>query len=292
AAKYGLQSGDEITAINGEEMSTWEGIRENVLYTQFEDDLTVDVQRDGEALTIEIPRKAIENISVDEIGISPEGAQTFIGGVEPGLPASRAGLKESDIFVNIDDDPIYMPTDVITSVSRNPEKPIKIVWERDGKTMQSMITPTANGKIGVIPISRIPGPVTTVHYGVFEALVVGVKGLVRVTDVFLTNIWHIIIGEASFKQSIGGPVKIAEMAAQSAEAGIFSFLSLMALLSISLAIINIFPIPALDGGHLVFLIFEGLFRREVPNKIKIAMQQAGMVLLLALMIFVIYNDIF
>ncbi len=292
AAKYGLQSGDEITAINGEEMSTWEGIRENVLYTQFEDDLTVDVQRDGEALTIEIPRKAIENISVDEIGISPEGAQTFIGGVEPGLPASRAGLKESDIFVNIDDDPIYMPTDVIETVSRNPEKPIKIVWERDGKTMQSMITPTANGKIGVIPISRIPGPVTTVHYGVFEALVVGVKGLVRVTDVFLTNIWHIIIGEASFKQSIGGPVKIAEMAAQSAEAGIFSFLSLMALLSISLAIINIFPIPALDGGHLVFLIFEGLFRREVPNKIKIAMQQAGMVLLLALMIFVIYNDIF
>ena len=126
----------------------------------------------------------------------------------------------------------------------------------------------------------------------FEALFIGVNGLVRVTDIFLANIYHIIIGEASFKQSIGGPVKIAEMAAQSAEAGFISFLSLMALLSISLAIINIFPIPALDGGHLVFLIYEGLFRREVPTKIKIALQQVGMVLLLALMLFVIYNDIF
>jgi regulator of sigma E protease len=292
AAAYGLQGGDKILTINGEKMKTWEGIRESMLYSQLGDDLLMEVERDGGTRTIEIPNKKLENLGTAAFGISPEGAHTFVGGVEPGLPASRAGLKEGDIFVSIDDDPIYMPTDVIVAVSRNEQKSIKIVWIRDGKTMQSLVTPTDNGKIGIIPISRIPGPVTTVQYGVFEALAVGVTGLVRVTDLFLTNIWHIIIGEASFKQSIGGPVKIAEMAAQSAEAGIVSFLSLMALLSISLAIINIFPIPALDGGHLVFLIFEGLFRREVPNKIKIAMQQVGMVLLLGLMLFVIYNDIF
>ena len=292
AAAYELQPGDEIESINGEPVETWEAIREGVLFSQLSEDLEMTVARDGETKTITVPAKKLDGLGVDDFGIAPKGAETFIGGIEPGLPASRVGMQEGDVIVSINDVPIYLPADVIRVVSQNPDNPINIVWERDGETMQSLVTPTDNGKIGIIPVPRIPGPVETVRYGVFEALGVGVTGLIRITDIFLTNIWHIIIGEASFKQSIGGPVKIAEMAAQSAEAGIISFLSLMALLSISLAIINIFPIPALDGGHLVFLIYEGLFRREVPNKIKIALQQVGMVLLLALMLFVIYNDIF
>ncbi|MCB2204658.1 RIP metalloprotease RseP [bacterium] len=292
AAEYGLQPEDHILRINGEDVETWEAIREGVLYSQLSGDLTITVQRGPQTIDLFIPKKKLEGVGSGDFGFSPEGAETFIGAVEPGLPASREGLQEGDIFASINDVPIHTPNDVIRMVSASPEEAIRVVWLRDGKRMQAMVTPTENGKIGIMPVARIPGEVETVRYGVFEALAVGVKGLVRVTDIFLTNIWHIIIGEASFKQSIGGPVKIAEMAAQSAEAGIYSFLSLMALLSISLAIINIFPIPALDGGHLIFLIFEGLFRREVPNKIKIALQQAGMVLLLALMVFVIYNDIF
>jgi regulator of sigma E protease len=292
AAEFGVAAGDRILSINDEEVETWEAIREGVLYSQISGKLRMTVERDGARESIVVPKQKLDGLAGGEFGISPEGAETFIGGVEPGLPASRVGLQPGDVFITINDVPIHTPNDVIRMVSENPQNSVRVVWLRDEKRMQSLVTPTENGKIGIIPIARIPGDVETVRYGVFEALGVGVTGLVRVTDVFLTNIWHIIIGEASFKQSIGGPVKIAEMAAQSAEAGIYSFLSLMALLSISLAIINIFPIPALDGGHLVFLIFEGLFRREVPNKIKLALQQAGMVLLLALMIFVIYNDIF
>ena len=273
-------------------METWEGIREAIVYAQLSDDLHVELRRDGETEMLRVPHRSLQRVEPALFGIAPEGAQTYIAGVEPGLPASRAGMKEGDVFISIDDMAIHTPGDVITVVSANPGREIKIVWLRGEETMSGEVVPTDNGKIGVIPVASIPGPVEVVHYGVFEALGVGVTGLWRVTDLFLTNIYHIIIGEASFKQSIGGPVKIAEMAAQSAEAGLVSFLSLMALLSISLAIINIFPIPALDGGHLIFLIFEGLFRREVPNKIKIAMQQVGMVLLLALMLFVIYNDIF
>jgi regulator of sigma E protease len=292
AALHGLRPGDRILKINDDEIQTWEGIREAIVYAQISKDLRFEVRRDGERQLVRVPNRAIRQIDITLFGISPEGARTFIGGVEPGLPASRAGLKEGDIFISINDRQIHSPGDVIKNVSDNPSEAIRIVWLRGDETMSASVTPTENGKIGIIPVASIPGPVEIVHYGVFEALGVGVQGLVRVTDLFLTNIYHIIIGEASFKQSIGGPVKIAEMAAQSAEAGVVSFLSLMALLSISLAIINIFPIPALDGGHLMFLIFEGLFRREVPNKIKIALQQVGMVLLLALMVFVIYNDIF
>ncbi|MCZ7556036.1 MAG: RIP metalloprotease RseP [Bacteroidia bacterium] len=292
AEKYGLLAGDRITAINNRGMKTWEDIRESVVYAQLADDLRIRVERAGGVLTLDIPNKAIARLESGELGITPEGATTYIAAVEPGLPASRVGLAEGDVIVSINGENVFTPTDVVRIIGASPQKPVKMIWTREGKRMASMVTPTEHGKIGIIPVLSIAGPTEVMHYGVFEALSVGVRGLVRVTDIFLTNIWHIIIGEASFKNSIGGPVKIAEMAAQSAEAGIYSFLSLMALLSISLAIINIFPIPALDGGHLVFLIYEGLFRREVPTKIKIALQQVGMVLLLALMLFVIYNDIF
>jgi regulator of sigma E protease len=292
AEQHGLRAGDRIVSINDREMKTWEAIREAVVYAQLSTDLVIRYERDGTIQRLHIPNAAISGLEAGNVGMTPQGASTFIAAIEPGMPASRVGLSERDVLVSINGEDVFTPGDVVRIVSASPQTPVKMIWTRDGKRMASMVTPTEHGKIGIIPVLSIDAPVEVVHYGAFEALSVGVTGLIRITDIFLTNIWHIIIGEASFKQSIGGPVKIAEMAAQSAEAGIYSFLSLMALLSISLAIINIFPIPALDGGHLVFLIYEGLFRREVPTKIKIALQQVGMVLLLALMLFVIYNDIF
>ena len=90
---------------------------------------------------------------------------------------------------------------------------------------------------------------------------------------------------------LSGPIAIAQMATQSAESGLASFLGFMALLSMSLAVINILPFPALDGGHLAMLVFEKIFHREIPYRVKIAIQQAGFIMLLALMAFVIYNDL-
>ncbi len=101
----------------------------------------------------------------------------------------------------------------------------------------------------------------------------------------------IVVGEASVQQSFGGPIAIAQLATQSAEYGLIAFLWFMAQLSMSLAILNILPIPALDGGHLVMLVIEKVIRREIPHRVKIAIQQVGFILLLAFMAFVIYNDI-
>ncbi|MCE5305263.1 site-2 protease family protein, partial [bacterium] len=94
-----------------------------------------------------------------------------------------------------------------------------------------------------------------------------------------------------FKESVGGPIMIAQQASDQASMGILSFMNFIALLSVSLAIINILPLPALDGGHLVFIIIEAITRKEVSPKIKIAIQQSGVVLLMLLMIFVVYNDL-
>ncbi|MCH8171284.1 MAG: site-2 protease family protein, partial [Bacteroidetes bacterium] len=101
----------------------------------------------------------------------------------------------------------------------------------------------------------------------------------------------VINGDVAFGKVFGGPVKIAQFAAQSANAGISSFLVFLALLSLSLAILNILPFPVLDGGHLIIILIEGIFRREIPIKIKIAIQNAGFAILLLLMAYIIYSDI-
>ena len=100
----------------------------------------------------------------------------------------------------------------------------------------------------------------------------------------------VFAGDIEFGKAFGGPVKIAQFAAKSAETGISSFLYFLALLSLSLAIMNIMPFPVLDGGHLVIILIEGIIKREIPIKIKMAIQNTGLVLLLLLMAFIIYND--
>jgi regulator of sigma E protease len=107
----------------------------------------------------------------------------------------------------------------------------------------------------------------------------------------LKSIYQIIVGRVSLTKSVAGPIMIAKMATRSAESGILDFLAFMALLSMNLAILNLLPFPALDGGHATFLLYEGAFRREIPTKVKIALQQVGFVLLLVFMAFVLYNDI-
>jgi regulator of sigma E protease len=118
-----------------------------------------------------------------------------------------------------------------------------------------------------------------------------VRDIFRLGKLLIQQIGQIVTGKVSFRESVGGPVKIAQMATQQAERGILWYVGFVALLSISLALLNILPFPALDGGHLMFLVYESIFRREIPPKIKVNLQRAGFVLLLAFMAFVLYNDI-
>ena len=102
---------------------------------------------------------------------------------------------------------------------------------------------------------------------------------------------QMISGNVSVTQNLGGPIAIAKLASQQAEKGVINFLNFLALMSVMLAVVNILPFPALDGGHLVIIIIEATFRREIPIKVKMGIQQVGMALLLAFMAFVIYLDI-
>jgi len=128
-------------------------------------------------------------------------------------------------------------------------------------------------------------------YGVGEALVAGVQDTWSNTKGIAVSLQRIFVGRENLRENLGGPVMVAQVTQQAAEAGAFYFWRIVAILSITLAIMNILPIPALDGGQLMFLIYEGITRRKPSTRVRMAAQQIGMILIIGFMAFLIFNDI-
>ncbi len=291
ASRAGLREGDRIIQVNGRPAGNWEDILNAVYMESVGSDVTLTVTRDGEQRQVTIPRADIPDPNPAAFGIMPAKTDIVIGTVEPGLPADNVGLKPMDVLVALDSIPIRYDQKVREIVKEHAGKPMLIRWRRDGQAMAGTVTPTDDGRIGISFGARYDGPTATVRYTVPEALSKGLNDLAVVSVLFVHQMGQLVTGKVAFSQSVGGPIKIAQMATQSAEMGVATYFGFMALLSISLAFLNILPFPALDGGHLVFLIYEAIFRKEIPVRVKLALQKAGFVLLLAFMAFVLYNDI-
>jgi regulator of sigma E protease len=292
AATIGLQTGDKVIGVNNKTMEYWEAIQTAIYVDFLGQDLSLVVDRNGAQQTIAVPRSSIPDVSETTFGIIPNNTEAVISDVISGRPAEKAGMQSDDIIVSINSVPVFNQENVITVISANAGKEIPIVVKRQNELKTILVTPSAEGRIGVSVGSRYSGPVLRKQYGLFESFPRGVRQTISATSLYGHSIWQLIVGKVEFTKSVGGPVKIAQMATRSAESGIISFLAFTALLSISLAVMNILPFPALDGGHLIVLLYEAIFRRPLPNIVQIRIQQAGMAILLAFMVFVLYNDIF
>ncbi|MFA5832381.1 MAG: RIP metalloprotease RseP [Bacteroidota bacterium] len=292
AAKVGLQAGDKIISINEKPMEYWEAIQTSIYFDFLGNDISMEIERAGSRRTISISRNDIPDVSQMTFGIFPNNTEALINEVMPGKPADKAGLLSDDIIVSINGSPVYNQEHVIKIISGNSEKEVAMIVKRNNELKTILVTPSSEGRIGISVGSRYNGPILTRQYGLFESFPRGVRQTISATTLYAHSIWQLIVGKVEFTKSVGGPVKIAQMATRSAESGIISFLAFTALLSISLAVMNILPFPALDGGHLIVLIYEAIARKPLPNIVQIRIQQAGMAILLAFMVFVLYNDIF
>jgi regulator of sigma E protease len=247
--------------------------------------------RDGQEIELFLPRTSIPEPSDVAFGIIPAGTEVMITSVESGKPADEIGMKPGDILLSLGGVPIKFSQKVIELVKSHAGTPLPIEWRRGEEMMRGVAIPTEDGRIGIGLSARYIGPETKIAYTLLEALPQGLKDIGTVTALSVQQIWQMLTGKIAFTKNIGGPVKIAQMATQSAELGPVTYFGFVALLSISLAILNILPFPALDGGHLLFLVYESIFRREIPVKVKLVLQKAGVALLLVLMAFVLINDI-
>lgn len=223
----------------------------------------------------------------------------IVGEVMADSPAMKAGLKPMDEIVSIDGRSIKQWTDMTEIIHKSPEKALTFTVKRQDRQLNLTITPEKKtvkdlfgedkevGIIGIKPSDKI----TTIHYGIIEAsdrAILKTVEIIHLTFVGIVKIFQKIIPA----DNIGGPILIFQLAEKTASLGLVSFLTFSAVISINLGILNLLPIPVLDGGHLLFFAIEAIRKKPLDDRVIIISQKVGMALIIMLMAFAMYNDIF
>lgn len=223
---------------------------------------------------------------------------TKIGEALKDKPAAKAGIQKGDIITAINNKPITRWDQIADGVSSSKGAPLTLAVKRANSDLTFTITPEprvsknlfgekVNGyAVGVASA----GEVMTEYFGPVDAIIKGSEQTIKVIDLTFMSLVKMAQRIVPM-DSVGGPIMIADMAGKMAESGGASFLAFIALISINLGVLNLLPVPVLDGGHLLFFVMELIFRRPVPQKVREYAQQIGMVLLLGLMVLAFYNDI-
>lgn len=227
-------------------------------------------------------------------GIGELGAAK-IGAVDPGMPADSVGLRPGDLIVSIDNDTIAGWEEMAGHIRDRAGETIEIAWTREGVLMKAKVVPVAqerlvNGEKVEIAMIGIGAELERRPAGIVESIVNGADATYYSCSATVIGLYMLTQGEASIKD-FTGPVGIAQYSGQALKTGFTVFLSFLAFISANVGLFNILPIPVLDGGHLVFINIEAIIRRPVSTKIKMIIQQVGMVLLLLLFIIISFNDI-
>ena len=296
SAKLGVLPGDKVIALDGKPITNWQELQNEAILEHMGGDFSMTLERAGQKFDVKYKSSDIstESSQIDKsFGLYPEGVGgAFITEVTSSYPADHAHLKSGDRVTKINGTPVLNEVAMIDLMKPHANEQITLEWVRDGNPMSTAITPNAAGQIGVqIQAAPFNGKITRLNYGIGEAITAGISDLFTVTKLYLKSMVLLVTGKVDASQSVGGPIKIAKYAKQSAKGGAVSYFSFMAMLSISLAFLNILPIPALDGGHLVIVFLEAILRRELSQKFKMGFQRVGVTFLLLLMAFMVFNDI-
>jgi regulator of sigma E protease len=209
--------------------------------------------------------------------------------VNAGEAADKAGLKSGDVVVSVERQPIVFSGQLRDAIAKHPDETITLQIVRDGRPMAIRATPAKHGTTGLLGIT-IGDQMKSFKPGAIEAIGMSFKKNVEYAGLIGQTVWGLITRETSPKQLMG-PVAIAQMSGESASLGWVALFSFMAMISLNLGLVNLLPIPVLDGGHIFIMALEGLARRDFSVRVKEKMLLAGFVVILMLMVTVIYNDL-
>ncbi|MEE3096425.1 MAG: RIP metalloprotease RseP [Pseudomonadota bacterium] len=309
AHDMGLMQGQEIVAVDGTSTQTVSNVR-FALLKRLGDTGTIDISV-GNALSdlqqtyaLPIDRWLGGAEAPDPtralgltLGIPP--LQPSVGSLVEGGPATRAGFEVGDTIIEADGQDISTWSQWVDLVRASPGRSIAVLVERDGQTIELTVVPrstgTSDAEVGSVGMGVVIPDVPEDRIrrqgrNPVEALSAAIERTFALTVFTFESMWKMIQGLISTK-NLSGPIAIAQVAASTAESGFTTWLSFLALLSISLGAINLLPIPVLDGGHIVFHSLEGLLGRPVPEQIQIMSYQVGLLAVFTLMVFAIYNDV-
>lgn len=309
AADAGLQVGQEIVAVNGEPTPGWAAVNLQLVRRLGESGtLSVNVRDQGS--TTDSPRQIVlkdwlrgveEPNPIDALGIRPwrPALLPVLAQLDPKGPAQAAGLQVGDRLLMLDGEPLDEWQQLVDRVQAMPAEAITLLVTRDGREMQVAVTLAARGEgearrgylgAGVEGVEWPAEMLREVSFGPFEAVAEGFRRTWTMSLLTLDSLKKMLFGELSVK-NLSGPITIAKVAGASAESGLGDFLNFLAYLSISLGVLNLLPIPVLDGGHLLYYLVEWVRGRPLSERVQGWGMQIGISLVVGVMLLALINDL-
>ena len=312
AERAGFQAGDEVRSVRGDRVATWQSAVQSILAASLDEGPAVievvDASGRHRERIVDLGAVALDDLTrgrvFDRLGLEPDRpvVPAVIGWLEPGRPAERDGLRAGDRVVRAGGEAVAGWSDWVHVVRDHPGETLLVVVERDGAELAIRLTPdveqaadgTRFGRIGAgarAPEERlIERFYVTERDDPWSALVRGIAKTGEISWLTLRMLWKMLLLEVSL-ENLSGPIGIAEYAGASAQFGLARFLEFLGLVSVSLGILNLLPIPLLDGGHLLYYAVEFVRGRPVSEASRFAAQRLGIALLVGLMGLALYNDL-
>jgi regulator of sigma E protease len=292
-----LRHGERIIRIDGDTVATWNDLQERLL----EGPDTIRLEVEGRPAPV-VVRFAAQNRVARERAVRALRPllPAKIGVVNPGQPAARVGLRGGDIIVRAGADTVRSWDEMVRTVRRSPGKPLQLAVQRGDSILELTVTPEPQtdpdsagkgrtiGVIGAAPDPRLP--TVRVPVGIGAAIVGSAEQTVWQVASIATTVKRLVFGQLPARD-VGGPILIAQMSGQIVRLGLDAFLRFIAFFSVSLAVLNLLPIPVLDGGQAVFLIAEAILRRPLSLQLRLRLTQIGFVVILGIMALAIVNDV-
>jgi regulator of sigma E protease len=288
AEQAGIKSGDQIMAVDGKNTPNWQDIQTRVL-TSAGRPMPLTVQRRGERVETTVTPIRRGNDEAGYIGMGPV-IRTIVGAVNPGSPAAMAGMQPGDEIIRVSGiDLRNSGRSIQDTIQTIPENTFPITVLRQGQEVELLVSPVTQGGRKMIGI-QIQYPTTMIKLGLIDAVGKSVQTNIESATLIFQVLGRLFKREASMKQ-LDGPIGIIRVSGQALEQGFSTLLTLMALISLNLGVLNVLPIPILDGGVMLLLIVESLMRRDLSLRMKERIVQVSFVFLLMLTVIVLYNDV-
>jgi regulator of sigma E protease len=291
AERADIRAGDRIVSVNDHAVATWEDFFINV-GTHPDHEIPIALVRDGQTLTVRVTpttsKSGQSRMEFGEIGVLPD-VHPHLAGVVANEPGARDGLKAGDVILAADGKRMTFHSDFRAVIAKSPDTPIALSILRDGAPQTLTVTPRKNGEKGYLGLTPVD-ETKTLKPSVLQALGMSAQKNVQYAGLIFQTLWGLVTRETSPKQLMG-PLAIAQLSGESAQLGLMAVLGLMASISLNLGLLNLMPIPILDGGHIFIMAVEGIARRDFSLRVKEKMLMAGFVVLMMLMVTVLYNDL-